>query len=190
MNNLLGVVLCGGESKRMGRDKGLLEKEGIPWAVYMSNKLDGLHIPVVFSINLLQWESYSAIIPSEQLIIDSVTCPGPLKGLMSVHKKFPDQDLLLLACDMLDLDRLTIRKMIDSYLDKPADQPDFYIYQGRGFAQPFCGIYTAAGLAASFPVFEQKNQRDFSFQHLLKRGKARSLMIEWEGAFRNYNSGH
>lgn len=188
MNNLFGVVLCGGVSRRMGRDKGLIKKEGVPWAIHMSGKLACHRIPVFFSINQLQWESYSAIIPSVQLIVDAVTWPGPLKGLMSVHTIFPDKDLLLLACDMLDLDDLTISRMIGSYQEETPDRPDFYVYRGSGFAQPFCGIYTATGLSGIFSLYEQGGQQDFSFQGLLKKGNTRTLPIEREEAFRNYNS--
>ncbi|MHA4807667.1 NTP transferase domain-containing protein [Flavitalea flava] len=186
--NLLGVVLCGGESRRMGRDKGLLKKGGIPWVIYMRDKLASHQIPVVFSISQLQWELYSAIIPSIQLIVDAVSWPGPMKGLISAHKKNPDKDLLLLSCDLLDLDEMTIRRMICFYQEEREDRPDFFVYQGTAFAQPFCGIYTAQGITKFHALYEKEDQQDFSFQRLLKKGNTRTLLIEREEAFRNYNS--
>ena len=36
---LMGLVLCGGESRRMERDKGLLLHDGVPWALYAGRKL-------------------------------------------------------------------------------------------------------------------------------------------------------
>ena len=51
MENLLGVVLCGGQSKRMGSDKGLLVKDGKPWAMCIADKLEKAALPVVVSIN-------------------------------------------------------------------------------------------------------------------------------------------
>jgi molybdenum cofactor guanylyltransferase len=217
MNNLLGVVLCGGESRRMGRDKGLLLQGNKPWAIYMADKLAPFRMPVVFSINQRQLEAYSALILAGQLVIDSLDLPGPLKGLLSVHRKFPEKDLLLLACDMMDLDDGTIRKMIGTYSEEmegrprtrswenrpadgpgesseresPGESPDFFVYQEDHFAQPFCGIYTANGLlqaSATLSGQDHHDQHDFSFQGLLGKGKTRRLMIDRPEAFKNYNT--
>ena len=175
MQHLLGVILCGGESRRMGRDKGLMPKDDMPRALYMANKLD---IPVVFSINSTQLPHYSAALPGRQLITDDpdITAGGPLKGLLSVHKTFPDMDLLLLACDMPDMDDLTIEGLIGAWY---AGGAEFYAYREDQFYQPLCAIYTTAGLQATL--------HDDSLQSLLKRGNTRPLPILEEKVFKNYN---
>jgi molybdenum cofactor guanylyltransferase len=206
MDDLLAVVLCGGESKRMGRDKGLLLKGTIPWAQYIAAKLNPFQVPVVFSINSGQREAYSAVVPAEQLIPDSLSVPGPLKGLLSVHARFPSKDLFLLACDMLDLDGPTLSKMIAIYdedsqptfwqsddgkkndHDDPRKKHDFFVYRQEQFIQPFCGIYTSRGLAPAYELALKNELPDFSLQSLLKKGKTKRMEIGREEAFRNYNS--
>jgi len=187
---LTGVVLCGGESRRMGRDKGLLKIGETSWAQYMAAKLAPWRLPVVYSINPGQAAAYSALIPGDQLIIDALGLHGPLEGLFSVHARLPDKDFLLLACDMPDLDMPTIQKIIEAYREK--QRYDFYVYQeelpGESFIQPFCGIYTSAGLAGTFASYRGEPAGDGSLQALLRKGLTQKLSLERTEAFRNYNS--
>ncbi|HWK06014.1 MAG TPA: molybdenum cofactor guanylyltransferase [Puia sp.] len=196
MDQLLGVVLCGGESRRMGKDKGLLPVGNTIWALSAAGKLTPFGIPLIFSINERQVENYSACIPRDQLVIDIVEkrdalagladVRGPLKGLLSVHRRFPGSSLLLLACDMLHLDEHTIQKIITAYREESGY--DFYVYQDLQFAQPFCGIYTSQGLDKADVLALHSGSHDFSLQSLLNKANTRRLTIDRPEAFRNYNS--
>jgi len=185
MDNLFGVILCGGESRRMGRDKGLLDTGDGLWVTRLRDKLAPL--PILYSINPAQWDAYSRILPSHQLITDRLSFPaihGPLKGLLSVHEIFPDKDLLLVACDMQDLDAPTIDKVTEAY----TEPYDFFIYRDGVFFQPFCGIYTARGLSHIHRMASLGHLRDSSLQSILKDGRTKSLSIDNAAAFGNYNS--
>jgi molybdopterin-guanine dinucleotide biosynthesis protein A len=185
MNNLLGVVLCGGESRRMGRDKGLLEKDAVPWAVRMGGKLAPWRLPVVYSIHDRQQAAYAAILSPELLIVDALELPGPLNGLFSVHRRYPNRDLLLLACDMQDLDEITIRGLIGAYR---GGGYEYYGYQaGPGFFQPFCAIYMGVALAEVCRSIMGSQSPGLSLQSLLKKGNTKILMIDRMEAFANYN---
>jgi molybdenum cofactor guanylyltransferase len=173
---LLGVVLSGGESRRMGRDKGLVQTGGKPWVLLMGDKLARHHLSVVYSINKRQLIDYSALLPADRLVIDTDERQGPLNGLFSVHQKYPDRDLLLVACDMQDLDEATIHGLLMAYR---AGGADFYVYEAEGFLQPFCGIYTARALTRA--------GTETSLQGLLRTGVLRRLQGK-PAAFRNYNT--
>lgn len=190
MNKLLGVVLCGGASRRMGRDKGLIEREGVPWAIRMGEKLTPWSLPVVYSINAKQQAAYTAILSPAQLITDTLELPGPLNGLFSVHERYPDHDLLLLACDMPDLDDKALRKIIDLYLGGRGGEgaPAFYVYRDAHFLQPFCAIYTAAGLRPMHLLIRTGGLQDTSLQALLKSGSSRQTVITDFASFHNYNT--
>jgi molybdopterin-guanine dinucleotide biosynthesis protein A len=177
---LLGVILCGGESRRMGRDKGLIQNARRPWALLMGDKLIDHQLPVVYSINQRQTDTYAAHIPPDQLIVDAAEWAGPLNGLISVHRRFPANDLLLLACDMPDLDAATISGLIDTYA---AERADFFLYEEAGVLQPFCGIYTGDALAGA-----ADRQQDGSLQRLFRGGLVRRLPVTEPRAFRNYNT--
>lgn len=186
MENLLGVILCGGESKRMGSDKGLLPIRNTIWAKHMHEKLAMFHLPVVYSVNPHQVLAYAEEISPELLVVDSADVEGPLRGLLSVHTKFPDKDLLLLACDMLDLDAGSIDHLLQEYMRD--NQSDFYVYQDAGFAQPFCGIYTRTGLEKVAGRIMIGRLRNYSLQAIFDEGCTLRLHIRTPHVFRNYNS--
>ena len=177
---LMGVILCGGESRRMGRDKGLILKEGVPWALYMMDKLKPFSMPVVFSVNTVQTEDYTAQFPGVRLVADREGIPagGPLKGLLSVHEQFPEKDLLLLACDMVDMDGATIGQLVEGY--RAGGEHEWYAYRQEEFFEPFCAIYTAAGL--------EWNSQAISLQGLLRMGRTKGLTVTNSEAFKNYNT--
>ena len=184
-NNLLGVVLCGGESRRMGRDKGLLLKDGITWARVMADKLVNLGLEVVFSVNAGQVEHYNLQMPGAILVVDEIAIGGPLNGLLSVHTLFPDKDILLLACDMLDMDEATIAALLEVW---HTGTDEFYAFAEGGIFQPLCSIYTAAALAAPHTAALMGRPLVISLQQLLRKGKTKSLVPLRSEAFRNYNT--
>lgn len=185
MENLLGVILCGGESKRMGSDKGLMEKEGETWAGLAAGKLTAFAIPVVFSISKKQYELYSKTFAPDSLVIDNLDIEGPLKGLLSVHERFPERDILLMACDLVDMDEATISKLVLEY--KSAGDYDFFVYQDK-FAEPFCAIYTSKGLEPVFRKAKANSLIKFSFQRILDDGKTLRVPISNTSSFKNFNT--
>jgi molybdopterin-guanine dinucleotide biosynthesis protein A len=173
---LMGLVLCGGESRRMGRDKGLMLHDGMPRALYVGQK-PMRWMPVYYSIRKAQVEAYAAVLPTERLIIDVMGIGGPLNGLLSVHRRFPAADILLVACDMLDLDEATLERLMAA---REAGDADFYAYGDERLWQPFGCIYTSRGLG--------KAPGHSSLQSLLRSGRTQGLPIVDAAAFNNYNT--
>lgn len=164
----------------MGQDKGLMLKDGIPWALHMGGKLGRLGIPVVYSVNAGQRSAYSAIIPEEQLVVDALELPGPLNGLFTTHRHYPDHNILLLACDMLDMDEATLESIITTCITDGTHE--FYAYEEGAWLQPFGAIYTSAGLGrVGAPA-------DGRLQSLLRAGWTRRLVATRGEAFNNYNT--
>ena len=185
MENLIGVILCGGESRRMGADKGLLPIRNTIWAKYMHEKLAPFHIPVIYSVNTRQVKDYSEHISPEVMVVDNTEIRGPLNGLLSVQQRFPKTDILLMACDMLDLDTVTIDHVLGEY--KKDNTFDFYVYQDEEYAQPFCGVYTGIGLEKVEGRIMIGRLAPFSMQSILDEGYTKRLKITGKSVFRNYN---
>ena len=185
MEKLLGVVLCGGKSKRMGADKGLMEKDGTTWARFVGERLHALGLQVVYSINRQQLDAYGRHISEDQLIIDDVDAHGPLKGLLTVFAKYKDRDILLMACDLVEMDIETLSVLVDHY--KSDSVHNFFAYHHE-FAEPFCAIYTSKGLQPILDKARKQQLTRFSFQNILDEGNTLRLPILNRNAFNNYNT--
>lgn len=186
MKNLLGAILCGGKSTRMGSDKGLLPIRNTIWAKHMHEKLASFHIPVLYSINTDQFAEYREHISPEYLIVDNTEVKGPLNGLLSIQQRYPGFDILLISCDMLDLDAHTLEHLFEQYDNDRTF--DFYVYQDEEFAQTFCGIYTGVGLEKVDGRLMIGRLDSFSLQSVLDEGYTMRLPIKNKAAFKNYNS--
>jgi len=183
---MIGVVLCGGESKRMGSDKGLLSFGSITWVQHAEAKLAELDIPVVISINQTQLPNYNNLYGTEKLIIDTVDVKGPLKGLLSVHQFYPDDDLMLLACDMTDMDVDTLQQLKENYYTNPAF--DYYLYECEGFMEPLCAIYPASTLKNLHKVVNSSQLTHFSMHKFIRDSNYKTIEIKDKTKFSNYNT--
>lgn len=86
----IGVVLAGGQSSRMGRDKALLPYKGQSLLQHQVALLTQVCERVVVS------GEYSGF----ECIDDMVMRYGPLAGIHAVASRFPDASLLVIAVDM------------------------------------------------------------------------------------------
>ena len=182
---LLGVVLCGGESRRMGSDKGLLQDNGKIWAEKISEKLKHQNIPVVISINRDQQAVYGKILNQEELVIDQLPMHGPLNGLLTVHQQFPSKDILLMACDLIDMNDIILKELITAYEQNVGD---YFAYEEDDFFQPLCAIYTSDAIGSLLERLTSGSLANYSFQYILNNGRTYRLHSSLKKAFTNYNT--
>jgi len=137
-------------STRMRKDKGLLYQDGMTWAEAAETKLKQITSEVYISINSTQISKYQKIFPLNKLMLDSAGCGGPLAGLLSVHKSQPSKDILLLACDMVEMDVQTLMLLVEKYgIGKEVN--DFFVFRRDGELEPLPGIYTCKGILKTTP---------------------------------------
>lgn len=186
---MTGIVLCGGNSTRMGTDKGLLKEEEQTWAELAASKLTALHLPVVVSVNREQLQMYEQIFPADQLLADNDTfdAKAPLFGLLSVHLKLQSEDLFVLACDIRDMTTALMENLVNEYNQKTHEA---YTYHTGDRPQPMCGIYTAEGLKRIYDLYRQGHLNRYSMMHTLKVLKTKYIPVKDEDcpAFNNYNT--
>ena len=94
--SLSAVLLAGGESTRMGRDKATLEWRGLPLWAYQLQKLRALTSNIFVSARFaVRWRPADV-----KLVIDESPSRGPLSGLTASLGITETDCLLVLAVDM------------------------------------------------------------------------------------------
>lgn len=187
---MTGLVLCGGQSVRMGADKGTKLIDNQTWASLAAEKLKALNIPVKFSVNRTQAIAYGNLFQKENIIIDSQTLSfgGPLKGILSTHLSAPAEDLFVLACDLIKIESRLMSKLIAEM----GDNSDFeaYVYGNADFHEPLCGIYKSYGLAQVINLYEEGSLKKHSLQFVLSQLKTYQIPLTAtdQSYFENFNS--
>lgn len=171
MNELHGLVLSGGESRRMGRDKGLIEENSVTWVARAGELLQLAGLPVAVMIRKSQQEAYASVIPAgfELLHDQDIAAGGPLRGLLSFHRLRPGVDVLALPCDMPKLSVALLTDLITFYKDEPEHQA--WVYESKERVQPFPGIYSTALLELLDDMMRQEGLPQSSMMYVLEVGR-------------------
>jgi len=165
---MLGVILCGGQSTRMGSDKGLLQFNNSNWAQLAADKMAMLQLPVVLSVNQKQYDEYLSVFSTVQLIKDDETLEihGPLCGVLSVHEKKPSEDLFVLACDMPLMESSILKQLFDTYQNTQNYQA--YLFTNNGEPEPLCSVFTGEGLSMIRQIHQKGNLVKHSMKFMLE----------------------
>ena len=187
---MLGIILCGGQSTRMGTDKGMLMNEAKTWAQTAFDKLSSFNIPVNISVNEQQQTDYAKVFGEELLILDdaSFSIKGPLVGVVSAHLKYPLADLFLLACDLPLMEATILKELLTEY--EKDSQYEAYIFTNDNEPEPLCGIYTSKGLAKIIVLQKENKLPRHSMKFMLSQFAVCTIPLkeEQKNYFRNFNA--
>ena len=107
---LLGLVLAGGQSKRMGQDKGRMTWHGKEQRYYIADLLQDFCDTVYISCRP---EQHAEIDTNYNTLPDSYTGIGPYGAILSAFAAHSDKSWMIVACDLPLLDAGTIQHLID-----------------------------------------------------------------------------
>ena len=152
----------------MGTDKGLMKLHANTWAQTAVDKIATLRFDVVLSVNSAQYLDYLSVFKGEQLIKDdeSLQLKGPLAGVLSVHLRYPNEDLFALACDMPLMEPSMLKELLSVYKEQPS--ADAYVFTNDKEPEPLCAIYTAKGLAYIVHLLKAKELTKHSMKFMLE----------------------
>ena len=106
---LNGLVLAGGQSLRMGFDKGNVNWHGKPQRYHMADMLKPYCNEVFISCRPGQQAEIDVQYPSLE---DTFTGLGPFGAILSAFRERPDSAWLVIACDLPLMDENTLRNLV------------------------------------------------------------------------------
>lgn len=105
---LYGLVLAGGQSRRMGRDKSAIDYHGKPQREHAADLLTHFCEKTFLSCRSDQLKNLDTDYPA---ITDTFTGLGPFGAILSAFREFPDHAWLVVATDLPLLDQTTLAQL-------------------------------------------------------------------------------
>lgn len=137
-----GLVLTGGKSQRMNEDKALINYHGAPHAKYIYDILKNNCQNVFLSARKDQWKNTA--LEEIAVIEDSIDSDGPISGILSAFKKYPEVNWLVVACDLIYFNETTIKNLFSHYDSNSVATT--YKNKEKDFPEALCTIYTPKAL--------------------------------------------
>lgn len=175
-DRITGIVLCGGESRRMGEDKAALEIGGEPLLDHAVRMLE----PHVGEIVLACGPEPRYTDRGLRLALDGQPGLGPLEGLRSGLATTKTDWALALACDMPAADG-----PLETLLRGAQREDQIVHFTTGGYPEPLCTLYHRSVLPALEQSLRSGGRRMLSFWSDLK---VRALDGPGDGAFANVNT--
>lgn len=165
--SLSAVLLTGGESRRMGRDKATLQWRGRPLWEWQIEKLRALRPDNILLSARIDppWRP-----PGAELVVDLAPSRGPLSGLVAALDAMETNHLLALAIDMPFMTSGHLRHLCSLAGKKGGVVPIMH-----GKSEPLCAIYPKEARSV---FLEALRGDDFSLQPIVRQLLALDLLRE------------
>ena len=173
---LYGLVLAGGKSERMGRDKGMIDYHGQPQREHLAELLGHFCKETFISCRPDQAEGI------KNPLADTFTGLGPFGGILSAFREQPDSAWLVVACDLPLLDEYTISQLAG--FRNPSKVATAFNSPANEFPEPLIAIWEPR----SYPILLQFLAQGYSCpRKVLINSNVELLDAERPEALRNVN---
>jgi len=167
---LVGVVLAGGASQRLGSDKALLSLGGESLAARAVRKLRGVCAEVAAA------DGGRGLVPGVPSLPDGPG-RGPVAGLLGAAAAYPERALMVLACDLPEVPEVMLTALVIAGRMARGGEADWVVPRWGGRLEPLCAIYGPAALAAlarraaagRFALHELDDEPGLAIEHLEER---------------------
>ncbi len=134
---LYGLLLAGGASRRMQRDKAQLSYAGQPQLMRAWQLLESVTERAFVSVRAEQRDDpLRSGLPA---IVDCYDAIGPAAGILTAQERYPQVAWLVIACDLPLLDKTVLQTLMDAR-DASSDATAF-ISRFDDLPEPLCAVW-------------------------------------------------
>lgn len=164
------VIQAGGQSRRMGQDKGLVPLDNIPLIEHVISSLVGIADETIITTNYPNDYQYLDL----PLASDQYPGAGALAGLQTALKAAHGEHVFVIACDMPFVNRDLVK-----YIFSNAGKADVVVPHFEDRFQPLHALYHRNNcLPAIEQVLSENKKRMISFYPLITIHKITSQQIK------------
>ncbi|EOQ88557.1 MobA-like NTP transferase domain protein [Leptospira yanagawae serovar Saopaulo str. Sao Paulo = ATCC 700523] len=196
-NDIIFILLAGGQSIRMGKDKAFLPiGDKSTFITKIIQKIKYFNEELYLSLRSEQVKDYSSLFSEDEIIMDqNIPVYGPLLGLLSTHltlnKTNPDYNaIFVLPIDIPYIKLKTIDRILRHYHINSNSSGIFY--QSSNGLEPLCSIYNHQTLDLWLKEIESNNKIEFSLQKKIESLDPQPIFLPLpkveERYFRNINT--
>lgn len=149
---LYGLVVCGGESSRMGRDKSLLQYHALPQRYHVYQLLRPYCEQVFLACNPRQ---AAGIDTGYHFVTDDLLFAGhgPMSALLTAFHTFPGRSFLAIGCDYPFLDQQAIEQLLAGR--NTTRQAVSFYKEDPAFPEPLLSVYEDSAAETSMAHFRR-----------------------------------
>jgi molybdopterin-guanine dinucleotide biosynthesis protein A len=171
------IILAGGDSRRMGRDKALLELDGKPLITRIAGRLAELFDEIVIGAN--RPADYAFL--GRPIIPDREPGLGPLMGIASCLDRITNDLAFVTACDIPSIDLRFVASMLEQ-----AEGCDWVLPQsGPDAYEPLFAVYRKTAIT---PMLEILAGGGRSILELLDRVRVQRIPLPDSARIHNINT--
>jgi len=146
------IIMAGGSSSRMGRNKALLSMAGKTMIRHIYDTLRPLFDEVIVSVSK---KEHTSLIPEANTVIDLKPGQGPLMGIYSSLKASSSRVNFIIACDIPTVNLPLLRRLLSCSWQYDIAVPSFK----PGEYEPLFAVYTKRVAEAAKSLLDQDRRR-------------------------------
>lgn len=183
-----GAVLAGGRSRRMGRDKALVELDGRPMVRLV---LDALADASIAPRVVVGGDAARLSAIDVEVVPDVFPGAGPLGGVVTALEHFvlDAAHVLVVACDLPDVGTGALRPLLERLQPTGARGVPDVVVARAGDVQPMCAVWATSLAGDLRRVFEGGERSMFGALDHVRAGRRRVDLVDVPSrSLRNINT--